>query len=30
LKVLEDMGKAPDIQGAEKVIGNYTEAVCGG
>jgi hypothetical protein len=30
LKVLENMGKAPGVQGAEKVIGNYSDSVCGG
>ena len=30
LKVLENMGKAPGVQGAEKVIGNYADSVCGG
>jgi hypothetical protein len=29
-KVLENMGKAPGVQAAEKVIGNYADAVCGG
>lgn len=30
LKVLENMGKAPGVRGAEKVIGNYADSVCGG
>ncbi len=30
LKVLENMGKAPGVQAAEKVLGNYAGSVCGG
>ena len=30
LKVLENMGKAPGVRGAETVLGKYADAVCGG
>jgi hypothetical protein len=30
LKVLENMGKGPGVQGAEKVLNNYADAECGG